>query len=330
MKVLLVILAIFLVLTSCEKKTDPFSIPGTDFNERMLEEYFVTSIDFDQSGNAWIGTFKQGLLKYSPGSTTRFDSTNCLLNGSDVIRDIEVDHSGNVWLACGGLVKYDGSGFSRYTTENSPIPENIVWDIEIDSKNNIWFSSCRFRRGGLVKFDGSNWTVYTPENSLLPSNGIQGLAIDKLDNVWLAVVDYVTETYLVKITAGKWTLVTSDDLGFKPYYFGNIRVNSRNEVCGAIDYSLSSLYRHEGPRAFIYNGKSAEQLSHDSIYSVRSISVDNSDNIWCITYEGYGLFNGTDWYIDHTTFRDHGIFCIEQAPDNKIWIGTGAGIYINN
>ena len=43
----------------------------------------------------------------------------------------------------------------------------------------------------------------------------------------------------------------------------------------------------------------------------------------------YAVYNGEDWIVDDSTFKDISVFTIEQANDNKIWIGTGNGIYIN-
>jgi len=187
-----------------------------------------------------------------------------------------------------------------------------------------------FRQGGIVKYDGIDWKVYTPDNSDLPVNFVQSIAIDKDDNVWLALNEIVNEAYLVKISGDNWTIYTSTYLGFKPYYFGNIRINSQNRLCGAIDYSLSSMITNNGPQVFIFDGAYSEQLQYDSISNIKFITVDNENNIWCGAYGGYAVFNGEKWIIDNSSFKEESVFAIEQSLDNKIWIGTGDGIFINN
>jgi ligand-binding sensor domain-containing protein len=72
------------------------------------------------------------------------------------------------------------------------------------------------------------------------------------------------------------------------------------------------------------------QLQYDKESNVKFINIDNKDNIWCGTYGGYAVYNGQEWITDNTSFKDVSVFAIEQSPDNKIWIGTGSGIYINN
>ena len=36
------------------------------------------------------------------------------------------------------------------------------------------------------------------------------------------------------------------------------------------------------------------------------------------------------YWEDNESFKEHSVFAIEQALDNKIWIGTGDGIFIYN
>lgn len=104
----------------------------------------------------------------------------------------------------------------------------------------------------------------------------------------------------------------------------------RNQVCGAIDYTLSSMVYNPRPQVIIFDGENCKQLQYDSFSNVNSVTVDNDDNIWCKSYNGYAVFDGKSWLIDSLTFKDLRIETIEQSKDNKIWIGTESGIYIND
>lgn len=333
MKKIIISLALALSCFSCEKGKDNDVItpgnPNTDFTHKILDGYFVTAIAFDSKGNAWIGTFKQGLIKYNKDETIIYNSANSILTSDLVVWDIKVDSKDNIWIGCDGLLKFDGTTFTLYNSENTAIPEDFVYSIDIDSKDNIWFTSCRFREGGIVKFDGSVWEVFTPANSNLPVNLVQSIVVDNNDDTWLALGEIVNNVSVVKISSKAWKTYTDDDLGFSPYYFGNIDVNSRNEICGAIDYSLSSTMIISGPQVFIFNGNSSQQLNFDNITRVKSLTIDNEDNIWCSTYNGYAVYNGDKWTIDDTVFKESGVSAIEQGRDGRIWIGTGNGIFIN-
>ncbi|MFO7575946.1 MAG: hypothetical protein R6W67_12395 [Bacteroidales bacterium] len=331
MKKFTLILALACILAACEKWNGPVKTgnPNTDFSTHILEGYFVTAIGFNSKGNAWIGTFKQGLIKYSNGTITVYNPSNSAMPAEFIAWDLKVDSHDNIWLGGEGLLKYDGQDFTLYNTSNSPMPEDFVSSISIDSKDNIWFTSCRFRQGGIVRYDGSNFTVYTPDNSSLPVNFVQSIEVDHDDNIWLALGETVTHASVIRISGNKWKNYSADDLGFTPYYFGNIKVNSRNEICGAIDYSLSSLGVNSGPQVFVFDGKNTRQLSFDDHTRIKSLSIDHEDNIWCSAYGGFAVYNGKDWIVDNTTFTHSGVFTIEQAPDKRIWIGTGDGVYIN-
>ncbi|MGE5458257.1 MAG: two-component regulator propeller domain-containing protein [Methanococcaceae archaeon] len=332
MRNLAFILIILISISSCEKTGNSYKPgnPNTGFSLKILDNYFVKSIAFDSKGNAWIGTYKQGLIKYNPHETVIYNSYNSALPDDLVIWDIAVDSKDNVWIGCDGIIKYDGIDFTTYNTTNSPVPEDFVYSIAIDSKDNIWFTSCRFREGGFVKFDGTNWEVYTPENSALPVRSVKSIAIDNSDNVWLALSEIVNNTYLVKISGPEWTTYSNEDLGFVPYYFAGIDINSQNKVCGAIDYSLSGSGINPGPQAFIFDGTKTEQLRINDKAGIKSLTVDNEDNLWCAIYGGYAVYNGEQWIVDDSTFQESGVFTIRQANDNRIWLGTGDGIYIND
>jgi len=49
------------------------------------------------------------------------------------------DNFGNVWLATGGaLLKYDGSSFTIFDSDNSPMNTNYVSAVTVDLRGNIW------------------------------------------------------------------------------------------------------------------------------------------------------------------------------------------------
>ena len=280
---------VIMLFLSCEKILDNPEVtkipgnPNTHFNKHILEGYFVKSIAFDSKGNAWIGTFKQGLIKYNSTETIIYNSSNSLFPDSQVIWDVAVDSKDKVWIGAEGIIEFDGQDFIFHNTQNSSIPEDFVHSIAIDSKDNVWFTSG----------------------------------------------ETVNNTYLTEISESHWKTYTSEDLGFAPYYLSEIAVNSHNEVCVGVDYSLSSTWNHLGPHVFVFNGNSSIQLMIESTRSVNALAVDNEDNIWCTTGQGFAVYNWEHWLRNDSIFQESGSFEIVQAPDNAIWIGTGHGIYIN-
>lgn len=327
MKNLIILFALFFSLFSC-KQTEEKPLPSDDTVKMILDDYYITSIAFDHQGNAWIGTSQQGLIKYNSGELTVFNASNSSLP-QEFIWDIAVDSKNNVWIGCDNeLVKYDGTTFTVFNSSNTPMPEDWVQSIAIDSKDNVWFSSSRFRKGGLVKYDGSQWTVFTPDNSPLPVNMVRSIVVDKNDNVWIAANETVSNSHLVRLSGNEWTDYSNTSFGFAPYYLGKIDISSQDKICAIIDYSLSSVFPPEGPQLFIFDGTSSKQISSDSFTGIHSIAIDHTDNIWCARDKGYAVYDGEKWTSGKASLKDTHILVMEQAPDNKMWMGTGNGIAV--
>lgn len=334
MKYLTFVLVALTFLISCEKSSNEYTIDATinstfsiDINSNvLLKNYHVSKIAFYKTEIVWVWTNK-GLVKLQSGTATVYNTPSSLTR---MVHDIAVDSKNNVWIGSDALIKFDGKRFTFFNSKNSCIPEDFIKCISIDSKDNVWFSSSRIRTGGLVKYDGHSWTVYNPDNSSMPINFVQSISIDNDDDVWVALQEGVNTTYLVNISSNNnWTIHKSKDLlGFNPYWYGNIQVNSQNNLCGSIDYSLSSMYPHDGPQAFIFDGSSTKQIQFNNTTNINSITVDCNDNIWLVANDGYAVYNGQVWLKDYTILEDRDIFVIEQAKDNRIWFGTTDGIFI--
>jgi ligand-binding sensor domain-containing protein len=353
MKKLITLLLCLVVLSSCEKSDEPGKNINMNFKHLTYAGESVSSIAFDNLGNAWFCTFnafwpgdvnKPELIKFNleSNSSVVYDASNSPLKDSIIIWDIAVDSKNNVWIGCDGLIKFDGLDFTKFTSKNTIIPEDFINSIVIDSKDNIWFSSSRVSDGGLVMYDGTDWNVFTPDNSPLPMNGVGSVAIDHNDNVWLALYANVGKASLVKITGDTWTAYTNEELGFAQAQLNNIVVNSKNHVLGALDNL--ACYHEDGasdPQIIIFDGTASKYLRNDSLWTIEFITVDNMDNIWCVVPDPsedpvdppgstLAVYDGRNWLIDSLTFKDTRISTIVQSKDSKIWLGTENGIYIND
>ena len=332
-----IIIAVLLIITGCEKEQIIFKKIDFEISKHILPEYFVKSIDFDSKENAWIGTFKQGLIKYDGKSSTIFNSKNSIIPDSAVIWDLKVDNYDNIWLGTTyGLIRYDGENFKLYNTSNSPILEDVVWSIGIDQKNIIWFASCRFEQGGLMTLDGTKWESYTPENSILPANSIKDIVIDNNNIVWLAMSEIVNNACFVKINNGNWNIYDNSDLGFRPYYFGNLAIGKNNMLIASIDYGLSSA----GPRSPYliqydgFNWEINDPVDENGVPlgEIKALNTDLEGNIW-VSFWSFNdvklaVYNGQKWYYSEPGCPIESGFTIEPDFEDNIWIGTGHGIYI--
>jgi hypothetical protein len=156
-----------------------------------------TAIYVDNAGNKWVG-FASGIAnsaviaKYDNSNNWTFwgrgDIGITTSTTSSYVKDFAEDNVGNLWIGTfGGLIKFDGISFTRYTTANG-LPNDRINCLEF--KNNmLWIGT----NDGLSRWDGTAFTNYTMSNSLFPTNLISDLQVESPTTLWM-----VSGIYLVK------------------------------------------------------------------------------------------------------------------------------------
>lgn len=139
----------------------------TDQDNRTIDGTKFYCAAEDLSGRIWIGTDRGPILLTRPDNfrnsnfncyvikIARNDGTNTadLLLNAEIIRAIEVDDAGNIWLGTetgAYLVSEDGqTTIYHFTTENSVLPSNKIYDIKIKhDTGEVFFATEK----GLVSF----------------------------------------------------------------------------------------------------------------------------------------------------------------------------------
>jgi ligand-binding sensor domain-containing protein len=287
---------------------------------------------FEDDGTAWLGTlggYSTGLVRYQTNGTVDvFNSNNSIINDSTTIWDLDIDSQGRVWICNDGLVCFDDGNFVRYDSSNSLIPANRVNSVEIDANDKIWVTSWENGyEGALVSIDGDQFTLYTMENSSLPSYVISDMVIDSNNELWLLYNNKITH-----FDGSTWTDFQNAELGFTPYMMFRFSINSKDEICGLVEYTASSaMYAYlNQPVVYQFNGQSSDIALGDSTSFYSRIFVDSDDNIWCSSHlktrvysaEGLNKFNDLD--LGHDTF------IITESPDGKMWMSGDQIVYIYN
>jgi len=147
---------------------------------------FITAMTLDHDETLWIGGYSN--LCGSFGTFTEEDGfefynmeyPDWIVN----VNSIAVDQRNNVWIGMSwnGLSKYDRQQFTTYTTENSDLPNDIIFDVKVDKEGNLWLACLN----QLVKFDGTTFTSYEhPEIK----TWIFCLAIEDNGDIWVGTYD---------------------------------------------------------------------------------------------------------------------------------------------
>lgn len=160
---------------------------------------YVTSVEIDQAGSAWVGT-STGAARLEYGSNPfssaddrwtvyRSDSSGLAY---DNIRDVLIDSAGNAWFALlinGVSVRTaDGAWQSYY--QGDGIAYDSVYALAKDASGRIWIGtdgggvSILDHRGTISNKSDDIWVTYPSSQTLLSGN-IRALHVDYWGQVWI-------------------------------------------------------------------------------------------------------------------------------------------------
>jgi ligand-binding sensor domain-containing protein len=267
----------------------------------------------DLEGNLWIAG-RNSLAKYDGNNITIWDDSKLedisIQNGS--ILSMNIDNEDNIWIGTMKyvIVKFDGSQFTNYNSENSGLPQSVtaatagIKSIDFDKSHNVWISCTE---NGIVKFDGKDWIVYNKDNSELPTNVINGIKVDKTGNIWIA-----TNLGLAKYDNQNWTIFNKENTGFPSDKFIKISIDNSNNIWAylgkdfGVDYGI---IKFDGVDFTLYN-KSNSGLKGNAI---KAIFIDSYDNKWLSVSDNLG-YNGVN------VFKESGVILtsVEEADYNLI------------
>lgn len=252
---------------------------------------------------ALVALLLVGTAVAQPYNYTIYNTNNSNIANTNY-HDIAAEANGTLWLASyGGLSKFDGTTFTHYYPENSPMPTSAVLKVCVDGLNRKWISTAQ---NGIVRFDGTNWINYTTANSGLPTNVIADIDVDASNNLWVA-----TSLGLVKFNGTTWTTYNNNN--------SNVFSNDVSDiaVAGNNVYLINS-----GVVLTKFNGSTFSIVTDGAakIYKARNNEV--------YTWSEYGFtkFVNDQWAASYNYFNGGGCLadCQLAAMDfdenNKQWI----------
>lgn len=244
--------------------------------------------------------------------------------------DSYIDTSGNFWISGYGVVaKNDGTGWIRYTQNNTGLPDNFNNDVFIDSQGRRWFAN---GSGGIQVFDCPKWEVYGPENEgLFPNpqtlySTTIGTSIteDADGDIWFSYDG--TSGYIIHIPDGNysdysaWT--TYDNTNSTPWlqFIAELNATDDGKLFARADNNVIMFDKVANSWMVwnMSNGLSAPPLC------LRS----RGDAMYVGHYQGIDIFENGSWTnMDLTSQGIEHVLRIAFDTNNHMWLGTTSGLW---
>jgi ligand-binding sensor domain-containing protein/two-component sensor histidine kinase len=284
----------------------------TEFSQES--EYMknsITTVNRDESGTFWIGTYGDGMYCYDGERFYRVDYHLELYR--QTVLDIHLDEHQNVWIATlsGGVVHYD-KATKTFTsiTEKEGLSNNHVRCIVQDNSHNFWFGTSG---GGVCHYLGKQFTNYD-QRSGLAGNYIYSVLRDKSGKLWIG-------------NSQKGVSVLTNE-GFINYdatnEFHNVKVKALGE-----DNAGSIWLGTDAQGLYVYKNERFEAIDELRRAYVKQIKVDKAGQIWIAT-AGSGIIKVTDrqgnYIIEKWTTEEglisNRITSIHFDKNGRLWYGT--------
>jgi signal transduction histidine kinase/ligand-binding sensor domain-containing protein/DNA-binding response OmpR family regulator len=309
-------------LKKFSRKNEDIVNPDFQYAPIDLENCKVHSIIQDRQGNIWAGIYQKGLLVI-PKSANNFnyiklnESKGSMSVNIACVTSIVRDNDENLWVGTdgGGLFKIAKNGVkTRYTKDNTPLPNNAVLSLAIDKRGTLWISTYM---GGITTFHpNKGFEAYMQEPAL---QKVYCMFYDSgMDRLFFGTLG--SGVKVIALTDNKLHSFPSPDvLG----WVNTLLLDSSGALWVGHTGDLRC-YVADG--ATVYNDITANFLG----VSVNALFEDDQNDIWVGTSNGLFYFKKkTNEIINYTTtdgLPDNLVVEIEQDHEGNMWLSTSNGL----
>ena len=248
----------------------------------------LTAITIDNNNIKWIGSTDKGLIRYDEVSFVNYDLTNSSIPGNQV-NCIAVDNQNRIWVGTNfGIGIFDGNSWITYNRTNSGLTSEFINTIQFDNSGTAWIGTS----ADLVKFDGFIWINYNEPNSL---DWINDVFIETDSKLWIA-------TKLGGIFLFENSIFTSlpkTTYGYPSYNVSSIDIDAFSNLwfCFLPDTSGRGAVSN-------FNGGSFNSYLLGTIQNLfNHINIDDEDNKWVATTEGFFQFDAQNNSVVFATYN---------------------------
>ena len=283
------------------------------FNSQ-IQSNSLKSITVDKSGVIWIGSLDIGLIRFDQIDFINYSESNSPLPDNK-INCLTVDEQNRIWAGSDfGIAVFDGVSWIIYNRDNSGLTSEVINSINFDESGIVWISTA----AGLVKFDGVNWQIFNDSQSRIWAMGSE---LDNSGVVWIGTREYGIVT------------LENNQLTFYPdsiYDYPTKRISSVDKdpsgniwFCHQPDIGLRSGVSFWDGNLFTntFLGTANNNVNH--------IFIDDGNNKWVSTWEGFVWFDGQNNFQTFSSFNS--LISSDQVnssvrdQNGVVWLTTQGG-----
>lgn len=228
---------------------------------------------------------------------------------------MKLDLQGNLWVGTNGmgLFMYNGTDWTTYDSNSTPLPHDEIKALAVDNSGNMWVGT----KLGAAEFDGTNWEVYTKDNSELPNNTVYAFAFNSDDSVWFG-----TNWGLAFFDGETWLNYSTSNSDLPNNTIYTLLLNNDDLWIG----TRGSLARLSGDTWTVYDEEDIG-LSVNASYDLTS---DSQGIISFYNNKGLVRYDGNDWTVytkDNSGLCDHNFTDITCDDNGDLWVGTYTNLF---
>ncbi|MDO3694644.1 hypothetical protein QVZ41_07270 [Wenyingzhuangia sp. chi5] len=245
---------------------------------------------------------------------------------------LHIDEDNVLWVGTfgNGLMKIEGEDITQLTTENSTMPDDVIYAIDSDNNGFVWGGTAK----GLFKYK-TDLTVYNSTNSDMILNNALCIAVDESNNIWFGNGNS-EEGGLMRFnqTANNRQLYTPDNSDIPNGIINDVHISEDGTVWAGLGMvnGLGGIWRKSTDgQEKVYNTDNSN-LNYNWITIIKN---DASGNIWSGTnapvYLDEDLHGGiqnliNDDFIDHNPANSgetsNRVTAMEFDCNGNLWVAT--------
>ncbi|PWD98651.1 hybrid sensor histidine kinase/response regulator transcription factor [Marinilabilia rubra] len=327
----------FNLLVRIQKNKDGWSSERFSYdskNDYTFKGYNVTHLKFDELGNLWIGTQKNGINHFNHEKNQflhyNWNAPSLSRPDADPVRAICRRTNGDLWLGFDrngvGIIFPDGHQkyFRHYYTKSGRTrPINNVRSIFEDSKGNVWIGES----GELCIFNEEKQRIEAVDASLSWRWPHQCYVIKEWESgtLMLTSTQDIGWVDLDSMILDK-VVPISENRGYLPGSLRDIVMDENGDYWIAKDEN--GLFRvDQWDKGFDIIQKSTHQLSDNKVYCM----AFDGDSLWIGTNSGLNLYSLDKDKVEKKYFEQDGlsnniIYSLSFDSSGILWMSTNRGI----